>query len=146
MRGDCTLLLLHTTRVLPKALPSLATNENSDALPKRKHGCWSSKYRQVHRCAILQRLQTTCLAILSVSPLSLSLSHLAGFQHEAVARVDLLLRVRVNEVGAACGSLDARHRGMVTLLHAHTGPNLQNEHTPPHRALKTSGSQSGRSK
>lgn len=53
------------------------------------------------------------------------LSHLSRFQHEAVARVDLLLRVGVDEVGAACGPLDARHRGMVPLLDAHAGPNLK---------------------
>lgn len=51
-------------------------------------------------------------------------THLSGLQHEPIARIDLLLRVRVHEVRATGRALDARHRGVVSLLDAHASPYL----------------------
>lgn len=52
-------------------------------------------------------------------------AHLPGLQHEAVASVNLLLRVGVHEVRASRRSFNARHRGVVPLFHAHPRPNLK---------------------
>lgn len=58
------------------------------------------------------------------------LSHLPGFQHEAVACVDFLLGVRVNEIISVGRSLDAGDGRHVTLLHADTSTHLRpNENT-----------------
>lgn len=51
-------------------------------------------------------------------------SYLARLEHEAVARVHLLLGVRVHKVSPALGALHAGDGGQVALLDANAGPDL----------------------
>lgn len=64
-------------------------------------------------------------AALFYNPHTTTPTYLAGLQHEAVSRVDLLLGVRVHEVRSPGGPLHAGHRRVVPFLHAHASPDLQ---------------------